>query len=88
MANDWNRNGRSDSFDRYIDYKLSSSDTRQNSSGDFSGFSSKYNCKTDKESIADENNKADNMKTKIIEWLCVITIAVYIGMLIHASINY
>jgi hypothetical protein len=88
MGNDWNRNGRNDSFDRYIDYKLSSPDTKQNSGGGFSGSSSKYTCNTDKESIADENDKADNIKSKIIAWLWVITIAVYIGMLIHASINY
>ena len=88
MANDWNRNGRNDSFDRYIDYKLSSSDTKQNSSSGFSGCSSKYTCNTEKNSSDDENDKADNIKAKIIAWLWVITIAVYIGMLIHATINY
>lgn len=88
MANDWNRNGRSDSFDRYIDYKLSSPDTKQNSSSGFNGCSSKYNCNTEKNSSDDENDKADNIKAKIIAWLWVITIAVYIGMLIHATVNY
>lgn len=88
MGNDWNRNDRNDSFDRYIDYKLSSSDTKQSSSSGFSGCSSKYNCNTEKNSGDYENDKADNIKAKIIAWLWVITIAVYIGMLIHATINY
>lgn len=88
MGNDWNRNGRSDSFDRYIDYKLSSSDTKQNSNSGFNGCSSQYKCNTDKNSIADENDKADNTKAKIIAWLWVITIAAYIGVFIYVLRYY
>lgn len=61
MGYDWNKNGKGDSFDSYIDYKLFSSNSKQKTNEAHSNYSSK-NYYSRKPS---EDSSRNNLKIKI-----------------------
>ena len=82
MGYDWNKNGKTDSFDRYIDYRLSSFNSKESSYSTFGNCSSKHNGNTDKNCISNETGETKNKKAQIIACLWLITIAAYIILFI------
>ena len=76
--NDWNKNGRSDSFDRYIDYKVSHSTNnteRQSSVG--SSYDECFNSKKD----VKNSNDSYQPKEEKPPFLVIVIISVIIGIL-------
>lgn len=84
MGYDWNKNGKIDSFDRYIDYELSTSNFEERSNSTSEHSSPKYNRITDKNVVSTENYDSKNNETKnskdaqISPFIWMITILVYI----------